>query len=234
MILLSPESIDEERVRSSTMHFRIIRGIKMTSTTTDKYIKQYLAQSAKSQKELNRFVKKLPAIDGFIGEWKDDHNWFAGENRVTKNYVLVNIKAEIKFTFMPGGDGSTSFKAGDHWATFDRRGVESSFYWKPLWEKDERPDIKVILNEQLERIAKHRVYAATAIKVPQISFTVSPENLAKLKVTFKNKGYHRFHPSGFGTGYTVSAKPLRHGSRASKELETFFGVPLWVETFDAD
>jgi hypothetical protein len=203
--------------------------------TIDKRTVDYLKMLAKDQKELLAYVKKLPAYDGFKGEWEEDRHFFAGENRVTKNYVLANDAKEVKFTFRPGGSGTTSFNTANGWRTFDRTGVEDSFYWKPLWEKDVRPEVKVMIDEQMERIAKSRDFAKTAVRIPQIGFTVSPDLLARLKETFKRKGYHAFHPSGFGTGYTVSGKKLRFSNRASKEMEDFFGVaPLYIETFDAD
>lgn len=181
-------------------------------------------------RELGAIIKSIPKIKGFIGNWIDDPYY-------GKEYVLANKKSEITFTFHQGGDGTTSFKTTDgHWRTFDRRGVESSFYWKP-WDYKGAPkvNLKEMLDEQLQRIAASREYFNTAIIVPEIGFSVSPANLEKLKMTFKNAGYHSFHPSGFGVGYTVSAKPLRFGKKASKELMDFFGVaPLYIATFDAD
>lgn len=204
--------------------------------TSPNYTKQYLAQAAKDQKELQHLVPKIPKLNGFIGEWKEEHYWFDGKNRLIKKYVLSNMKDEITFTFNPGGDGSTSFNTERGWRSFDRTGVESSFYWKPWDYKGAEPvDLNEVLKDQLERIAKQRDYFKTAIKIPEIGFTISPDGLAKLKGDLKRIGYRRFMPSGFGTGYTISIKKLRFGNRVSKELEEFIGIsPLYVETFDAD
>jgi hypothetical protein len=158
---------------------------------TDKYIKQYLVQAAKDLKELQRLVPKIPKLDGFIGEWQEDENyWYAGENRLNQKYVLSNLKDEIKFTFNPGGDGTTSFKVKDGWRTFDRIGVESSFYWKHFnYKGAPKVYLNEVLNEQLERIAKSREYSKTAITIPQIGFSVSPDGLRRLKEAFKKKGW---------------------------------------------
>lgn len=202
------------------------------ATKTKDYAAEYVKQNAKDLKTLEAFIKKLPTFDGFTGEWIDTSYSY---NTKSKEYLLTNKKEEVKFTFHPGGDGTTSFNTARGWLTYDRRGVESSFYWMPLWEKAEKPDIKIIIAEQLERIAKSRDFSKTALKVPEVGASISPAMLETLKATFKNAGYHSFYPSGFGTGYTVSTKPLRYGKKASSALMDFFGVaPLYIATFDAD
>jgi hypothetical protein len=206
----------------------------MTINGNDNYTRRYLVQAAKGLKVLQRFIPEIPKLDGFSGDWKEEHYWYSGEKRINQKYVLSNETAEIKLTFNPGGDGSTSFKvAGGGWRTFDRIGVSASFYWKSFDRKGApKVDLNEVFKQQLERIAKHREYSKTAITIPQIGHTVSPDGLKRLKEEFKTKGWHSFHPSGFGTGYTVSVKKLRYGERATKELETFIGIaPLYVEKF---
>ena len=206
-------------------------------TTTDKYVKKFLADAAKQAKELERIVPKIPKMDGFVGRWVEEKHWYGGENRTSKSYVLENTDMQIKFVFKPGGDGSTSFLVeGRGWLSFDRTGVESSFYWKP-WDYKGAPKVNLseVLTEQLVRIAGRRVYYVSAIKIPQIGHTVSPDSLPKLREQLKKNTHYSFMPSGFGTGYRVSTRRLQFGKRASAELEKFMDVgPLYVETFDAD
>lgn len=211
----------------------------MTDVSNDKYIEKYVKDHAKLVKVLEKFVKQITPPEGFTAAWVDDA-FFMGGNHKTKNFVLTNEDAKIKFTFKPGGSGTTSFFVeGRGWLTFDRRGVEDSFYFLPFWEGDVRPTVLEMITEHLARIEERRKYYLEAITIPQIGHTVSQEGLAKMKATFKKNGItasQSFHPSGFGTGYIVSRQPSRYGSkRAIKALEDLIGVaPLYISTFDAD
>jgi hypothetical protein len=210
----------------------------------DKYEKERLAREAeyvkqheKQIKELEQFVPNIPALDGFTSDWVED-TYFYGGNQKSKNFVMTNDAESIKFTFRPGGDGTTEFKNEDHWLSFDRRGVDSSFYWKPFdYEKAEQIDIRVVLELQLKRVAERREYSKTAISIPDVGYTTSPEGLVRLKQHLKTKGWVSFYPSGFGTGYVVTRKtPRQFGVRRAKpELEKFFEMsPLYVESVDCD
>jgi hypothetical protein len=77
--------------------------------------------------------------------------------------------------------------------------------------------------------------------IPGIPFMVSPKSKAEITKKLNNGGFHSFHPSGFGTGYTITCRPPRRRDpwgpqKAKKETQVFFGVkmPIWVQTFDAD
>lgn len=206
-----------------------------TKTSNDKYIQQQVKERTKHFKELEKFVKTIVPPSGFTATWIED-DFYRDPNY--KNYVLTNEDAKIKFTFRPGGSGSTSFFVyGRGWLTFDRHGVEDSFYYLPLWKGDKRPPVSEMLSEQLTRIEERRKYYTNAIIIPEIGHSVSPEGLAKMKEAFKKSktAYQSFYPSGFGTGYVVSRKPGSFAKRAVKELEDFIGIaPLYVSTFDAD
>lgn len=204
--------------------------------TTDNYLKNM----AKEVKELEAAVKKLPALEGFTGTWVDDRFFRPGGE--TKNYVLTSADGTIKFTFLTGGVGRTDFETSAGWRTFDRTGVESSFYWKPWdYKGAEKVDMKKVFADQLRRIAERRDYAKTAVKVPEIGYTVAPGSIPELKARLRKSGSISFTPSGFGTGYCVtrrrpSPSAMRYGAkRAGKELEKFFGhSPLFIETMDCD
>ena len=183
---------------------------------------------AKNLKELERYVAKLKAPANYVGSWKEDH-------RGVKTYTLEDAANEVKFTFRPRGGGETQFNTAKGWRTFDRTGVEDSFYWKVLYKGDKPKPFDEILKEQLERIVKSREYATSAISIPGIPFTVSPEGLTKLKEDLKTKGSRSFMPSGFGTGYVLYTRRVAHCRVAPKELVDFLGVgPIYITTFDAD
>jgi hypothetical protein len=197
----------------------------------DKAEYDYVKEHAKQVRELEKFIPKIPVLDGFVSDWVEDDNF------KSKSFVMTNEVAAIKLTFRPGGDGTTEFKnAEGHWLSFDRCGVESSFYWKAWDYKGADPvDIEAVVAEQIARVAKSREYYKTAIKVPDVGFTTSPDGMVKLQRQLITSGYVHFHPSGFGTGYTVTRAPRYGARRAKPELEKFFNLsPLYVETFDAD
>ena len=210
----------------------------MKGNVVDKYTKQYLAEEVKNVKRLTKFVKTIPAIAGWVGEWKDETFWYGQQNHPTKRYQLINEELKIKMTFRPGGDGTTEYwlEKQKFWASFDRRGVESSFYYVPLWETDKVPPVTEIVARQVERVLERRRYHESSIAIPEIGFTISPEHLPKLKEELKKNGYRSFMPSGFGTGKTVSVKRSKYNcKRATQALEDFMGMsPLYVSSFDAD
>jgi len=91
-------------------HSEAVQGSDLASgTSTDKYVKQYLTQHAKDLKQLEKFIAKLRTLDGFSGAWIDD-TFYMGGNHPSKNYALTNDATDIKFTFRPGGDGTTAYK----------------------------------------------------------------------------------------------------------------------------
>lgn len=205
--------------------------------TMDKYASEYIKTAAKQNKALEKFVPTLPKWDGWVGSWKEEVTHYAGQNVTTRSWMLVCYADHVKLEFRAGGDGTTSFEVeGKGWLTFDRRGVESSFYWQK-WDYPgaEEVIIENVMREQVKRVADRREYYKSAIVVPQIGFTVSPEGKVALIADIKKIGFRNFMPSGFGTGYTISTKHVRFSNRAKPELEEFIGVsPLYVSTFDAD
>lgn len=207
------------------------------TTTKPNYAEQYLKEMAKQAKELRKFIPTLPTLPGFTGKWEEDSSWFDGESRKFERYVLANATDQIEFHFNLGGGGTTKFKVADgSTRTFDRRGVEDSFYWAAFdYKGAETPVMSEVFAAQLERIAKSRKFFETSVVIPQIGFSTSPEGLAKLKKTLQAKGHQTFTPSGFGTGYTLSGKSMGFGSRATPALEEFLGIsPVYVQSMDCD
>lgn len=185
----------------------------------------------KEATELKKMASKFPVPEGFTTEWRENYDYNG-----TTAFVMKKEKDGVEFIFRPGGPGTCKFKIGDGWRTFDRCGVDDSFYWKPLFKGDE-VNLEETFEELFKRIAKSREFSLTAISVPEIGHSVSPERLTTLKAELNKNGFISFHPSGFGTGYNVTKKTTRRYGvkRATKALEDFFGVaPLFIETFDCD
>jgi hypothetical protein len=208
----------------------------------DKYAKEWLAKEKKHQAKLNKL--KLPKMAGFV-ESTQKSSWSAyGVTFEYTNRVLTHEEFKVKFIFKTGGNGTTEYwyepagKTG-FWASFDRTGVEDSFYWTG-WGKDAKPhtpaEMIETFKDHIERIKKQREYAKTAISVPQIGFTISPDRKEKDIAQLKAGKYVQFIPSGFGTGYTITRKPMySYSKRAAKPLEDFYGVsPLYISTMDCD
>lgn len=209
----------------------------MTTMSINKQNRDYVKRVKADQKELEKFVPTIPVFPGWVGAWKPDVTELYGERIETPSYVLTWAENHMRMEFRAGGDGTTSFEvAGKGWLTFDRRGVESSFYWK-AWDYKgaETPDIGAVMIATCERIKQRREYYTSAISIPQIGHTVSPAGKVALIEEIRKIGFRNFMPSGFGTGYTISTKQVRFSNRAKPELEAFIGItPLYVSTFDAD
>lgn len=202
--------------------------------TAAQYQAEAKRQELKDKAELNRVSGKLPVPEGFKTTWRV--NEFNHDRNASPDEFVIYKEDDIEFVFRAGGSGTTKFRVKDGWRTFDRRGVEDSFYWKP-WNKHSKIDFDDLLKRQFERIEQSRKYHETAIKVPDIGFTIAPESLKALKSQLLNKGYITFTPSGFGTGYNIVRRSNRRFGvrRGSTELEKFFGVsPLFIESMDCD
>lgn len=95
-------------------------------------------------------------------------------------------------------------------------------------------------NEAIRKVIEERIPAvrerlAKSEQVPDLPFTVTPEHREQIVATLQNGRSHRFVPSGFGTGYTLTANRSRWARPGSKALAEFFGLrSIYVETFDAD
>lgn len=190
-----------------------------------------------------KFAKRMKTIKvpkGFTAQLERKRLGYSTE----EHEVFTLVKPDdTKIEFWAGGVGSTEFvkepnKGGDSWLTFDRRGVEASFYHEPFgdWDK-EVYDLNKIVKEQLKRIKEQRKYYQDALQVPGIPFTVSPKELEVMKVKLRRGDFVNFMPGGFGTGYVISTSVRNlHGTkRATKEMETFFGVSsLFISPIECD
>lgn len=122
--------------------------------------------------------------------------------------------------------------------TFDRIGVESSFYFH---RTDTVETVRAKFAEHLTRIATQRERSARSVTVPEIGYSITPATKAQHTAALKSGSSISFSPSGFGTGYTLTLASRRrtrlgYGTRmAGTALNEFFGVgALLVETRDCD
>lgn len=184
--------------------------------------------SGKPLAELKQTMGHVKIPECFVMNWE--------KNSYGDIVCVLRKQEDIELIFKQDGGGTTRFKVNGNWHTFDRRGVSDSFYWKTWNNKPLDPNALVI--EQLEAVAKKREYHLTAVKIPDVGYTIAPNNVDALKAELRSKGIVIFSPSGFGTGYRLLRKQPNHPfgtRRANKELEQFFGLsPLWLESFDAD
>ena len=191
-----------------------------------------------TQEEFREHISSLTNVPaGFSGQFFEEDGWNGSKEIV---YVLDN-NAGTQLRFDQNGSGHTRFKVdGRGWLTFDRRGVEDSFYHlNPFTGVRTEKSLNDIVAEQLAKVEASRVKLKSSVMVPDVGHYVSLDGLEQLQLDLKARGYIQFVPSGFGTGYFVSKKPqqgLKYGERrASQELEKFLGVsPLYVCPFDCD
>jgi hypothetical protein len=136
------------------------------------------------------------------------------------------------------GSGHVTFSTSHGERTFDRRGVEDSFYVdNPGYKystsaRDPIEETNKTIRDMIDRrIPEARLRADNSERVPGLSFTVTPERRDSLKKT----GRLSLTPGGFGRGYTFTTKKNSWAQPATEEQKKFFGVPaLWVETTDHD
>jgi hypothetical protein len=142
--------------------------------------------------------------------------------------------------------GITGFRCAGQTFTFDRRGVEDS--WYPDGH-DKRictqVQVAAAMKEQLIRAATalakrtERETSGTKINFGPTTRTLMPDEIADLRKRLAANRTFEFRPAGFGTGYRFyqSRTPGRYGSRvpASEEARKFFAAPYLVyDTMDCD
>lgn len=131
--------------------------------------------------------------------------------------------------------GHTNFSTERGQRTFDRVGVDDSFYVNP---GDTADTLREKLVEQITRVAASRERLARSEAVPGLpgGWVVTPERRAEIgKVLASGRGYD-FRPAGFGIGYHISTHRLAFGQPLPRATADFFGIdrPLFFETMDCD
>jgi len=177
---------------------------------------------------------------------KVDSTWILLENADAGIKIAINVSDFPSQRYKAGKkipcrntlddltcDGHTVFKTDKGWRSFDRRGVEDSFY---LGNYGDSPaDVSKVIQVQLERIVESKETSKKMVAIPGFGFSVHQDQLEALKKKLASGLSHTFMPSGFGTGHIICINKSRFGTRMSAETAKFFGVPaLYDETFDAD
>lgn len=184
-----------------------------------------------TENEFRKHMETLNIPEGFTARFREADSWGI------LTYIVAK-EGDVEFRFDVTGCGHTDFTIeGGKRGTFDRLGVEDSFYWL-VWG-GEFKDLNAIVVEQFKRIKKSRAFYKKAIEVPTLPFKVAPSRVVELKRQLQKYGSVTFTPGGFGTGYVVSKNSVQEfkwgGKRADVELEEFLGhSPLYVSSFDSD
>lgn len=156
-----------------------------------------------------------------------------GQARWETEDGAVKVAVTLEFS-----SGHTSFVTKHGVRTFDRRGVEDSFYltdWDGKSFSKER--IAEILAEEvtLARAAIERIDSSRAVPGLPGGFVITQERFDKVRSDLKAGKRVDFAPAGFGTGYALSLKKNRYSRPAAAELNAFFDVgQIFIEEFDHD
>jgi len=191
-----------------------------------------------------KLIKEIAPPPGFtktITEIPKD-NWQMGYTVVELAKDEPNDRIKIKMDFYLDtkvksswdtvASGHTTFSSAQGDRSFDRLGVEDSFY---VNGDSTIQSVTEKINEQIERIKTSRQRLAQSESIPGLPFLVTPETKASITAKLSSGKSHSFMPSGFGTGYRISKRGGRWAKRCSSETEKFFGVsPLFYETMDCD
>ncbi len=131
----------------------------------------------------------------------------------------------------------TAFRHDGRWYNFDRLGVEDSWYFKD----DEA--LKHQIEKQFARaeksMANRKDLDANGVKINfgPTSRQFTKDAAAHVIDTLKAGKTYQVTPSGFGTGYTFTTRPVNTrygGGEASKELSDLVGRQVYYTTFDHD
>jgi hypothetical protein len=187
-------------------------------------------------------IKKLKIPAGFIAS-DEQSTWGSGKYAVSVQHrvfsspdvkIVIDIPTPDEKYF--DGIGHVTFKTEQGWLTFDRHGVEDSFYF----EKGLTPkQCNAIIEEQVERARKAIERYRGASKVPGWGFTLKAGERESITETLKAGKPYTLRPSGFGTGYTIYGAMAKRRSRwaewAPQAVADFFSMPrLLVERLDCD
>jgi hypothetical protein len=215
---------------------------KTKMTRTKKEPAKKFAKGTLGAMGTKRFiVALLPLIEGYRAEAtaRNVNNPGFPERLVPSILLTDDEGTRITIDFFDAknewgcaADGSTSFMTEKGRRTFDRIGVESSFY---LSGEDTPERAAGTIRDQWRMIEAARARSKTSIPVPVIGFSVQPETKAEITKRLLAGSSYSFRPSGFGTGYTISTKRRWRGDKFAPEVAAFFGVEtIWYSEDDCD
>jgi hypothetical protein len=198
--------------------------------------------------ELPDVFVPLPEFTGWTGAVGEDR-WGYGDKAlitptftakspdgitITLRFYGRNAGKEKPASYDSKASGHTSFTTSQGVRTFDRTGVEDSFY---LQLADTVEDVLQRFRDQIKRVAESRARIDRSESIPGLGFLATPELKAQVTAELKAGKSHSFTPSGFGTGYRLytGRQQSRFDHRAKAETEAFFGVsPIYLQTMDCD
>jgi len=188
--------------------------------------------------KVRKFFKSIVTPEGF--EREERIPAVGGEYELWNEYsypklVIASDTVQVEFlvTFYQGKmevTGTTNYKEGDGWYTFDRRGIENSFYMQEGLEgwQDPESDIRkggqAMLEAQIERAEKAIQRLTGMLTVPHFGHRISEEKRSEIAKKLKAGKSHMFTPGGFGTAWEVSTRQNRWAERVPVEVAKFFGV----------
>jgi hypothetical protein len=189
--------------------------------------------------DVTKFLNDLATPEGFVKTFgTEDYSW--GKEKILHPSVIFTKGTDIEIKIVissptdkyMAGSGHTSFATKLGRRTFDRRGVEDSFYVEPGLDV-EKTNAQVL--RQIEKVAESVARMERSVAVPIWGFTVTPETLEEIKGKLTKGKTHTFTPAGFGTGYVLSKKRSRWSRLADPKINAFFGVgALYFDTLDCD
>jgi hypothetical protein len=191
---------------------------------------------------------KLPA--GWMVKYGEGDFEDADRSDELKHILLTNEAEQITIGVNYGAgrhksydmaDGHVTFVDGKKEYTYDRLGVDDSFYVSYKKKDYTSNDLNAIILEQVERVHTSRERDKNEggrVSVPGTNIEVTKARQAELSATLQSGKYVQITPSGFGTGYSFTrGQRYQYSKRASAAQMAFFGITdgrLFVDTLDCD
>lgn len=198
---------------------------------------------------VQKLIDKIDVPDGFdltdgIGwrEGLEDHSVSTryGRRKMRGAYWLMLASNDRAMIFNISTSnrefsvtGSTMYRRNDTWYTFDRRGIESSFYMDSIGE-----DPNGIIVMEMKRISD-RMAKPAALVIPGLrNMMVSVKRHDEIRRELKAHRCPIITPAGMGVAYRLHTRPSRRRAwdvPADPRTAAFFGVDrLWLERLDWD
>jgi hypothetical protein len=133
------------------------------------------------------------------------------------------------------GAGHTNFQTIHGSRTFDRYGIDDSFYVDR--HSHTVKDVVRIINEEIAKVRASQERAKDQELIPGFGWYTTAKGKQEIIDLLKAGKSKTFTPSGFGTGYRMYTGRCYHqwDKRAKPETEAYFGVsPIWLESMDCD
>jgi hypothetical protein len=182
-----------------------------------------------------REVIEHKCVDSDWGQWAYDGMVSVRLLGSTEGIIfrVTTVRNPVKGEDPVCFSGTTLFKVNNMWTSFDRRGIDDSFY-SPFGEP--LPDPLVVTKEQIIRIKRWREQDALKENVPGTPYRINPQQRSEYCRRLQQGLPIEFTPSGMGIGKRYHTKRRTpYAKPAPREMATYFGVSaLWMTEFDYD